>query len=337
MTEEIAVSLGTSNTSIFMPGGGIVFSEPSVIAYTGDPAARKVKAVGKEAAAMEGRTPDRITVVRPVEEGLISDADACRDMLSAFLLKIITPGIFGPKIRVIAGIPVGLSMEERRVYDDVFAKAGCTHTIMIENALLSAVGAGMPVHTHKSGLIADIGGGMTEIAVVSLGTIVNGCSMNVGGDMMDKALRDFIMGKYDIDLGLDAIRRIKSRIGSLYANDKRSLIVSGTDTASRAPANIRVRATDVMDALMPYYLRIADAVDSILQVLPPEASADIASDGLHVTGGAGRILGLDKLFYGKLNLPVVVHEDGEYAAVLGGGKLLENPVLLGEILNTRVK
>ena len=337
MTSDIAVWLGTPNTSIFMPGSGIVLCEPSVIAYNGDPAARKVKAVGKEAAAMEGRTPERVTVVRPLEEGLISNADACKDMLTAFLMKVIVPGVFGPKIRAIVGIPVGLSMEERRIYDDVFAKAGCTHAIMIENALLSAIGAGMPVHTHKNGLIVDIGGGMTEIAVVSLGTIVNGCSMNVGGDMMDKALRDFIMGKYDIDLGFDTIKRIKSRIGSLYSNDKRSLIVSGTDTATRSPANIRVRATDVMDALMPYYLRIADAVDSILQVLPPEAAADIGSDGVHITGGAGKILGLDKLFFGKLNLPVVIHDEGEYATVLGGGKLLENSVLLSEVLGTRVK
>ena len=335
MTEELAISLGTSNTSIFMPGNGIVLCEPSVVAYSGDPAARRIKAVGKEAAAMEGRTSDRITVIRPLEDGLISDADACRDMLNAFLLKVVRPGVFGPRIRAIVGIPVGLSMEERRIYDDVLAKVGVTHAIMIENAILAAIGAGMPVHTHKSGLIADIGGGMTEIAVISLGAIVNGCSINVGGDMMDKALRDFIMGKYDLDVGTETIKRIKSRIGSLYTNDKTGLQVSGTDISARSPANFRVKATDVMEALMPYYLRIADAIDSILQVLPPETSADIGGDGIHVTGGASKILGLDKLFFGKLNLPVIVHDDAEYATVLGGGKLLENSVLLGEVLGTR--
>ncbi len=335
MTEELAISLGTSNTSIFMPGNGIVLCEPSVVAYSGDPAARRIKAVGKEAAAMEGRTSDRITVIRPLEDGLISDADACRDMLNAFLLKVVRPGVFGPRIRAIVGIPVGLSMEERRIYDDVLAKVGVTHAIMIENAILAAIGAGMPVHTHKSGLIADIGGGMTEIAVISLGAIVNGCSINVGGDMMDKALRDFIMGKYDLDVGTETIKRIKSRIGSLYSNDKTGLQVSGTDISARSPANFRVKATDVMEALMPYYLRIADAIDSILQVLPPETSADIGGDGIHVTGGASKILGLDKLFFGKLNLPVIVHDDAEYATVLGGGKLLENSVLLGEVLGTR--
>ncbi len=335
MTEELAISLGTSNTSIFMPGNGIVLCEPSVVAYSGDPAARRIKAVGKEAAAMEGRTSDRITVIRPLEDGLISDADACRDMLNAFLLKVVRPGVFGPRIRAIVGVPVGLSMEERRIYDDVLAKVGVTHAIMIENAILAAIGAGMPVHTHKSGLIADIGGGMTEIAVISLGAIVNGCSINVGGDMMDKALRDFIMGKYDLDVGTETIKRIKSRIGSLYSNDKTGLQASGTDISARSPANFRVKATDVMEALMPYYLRIADAIDSILQVLPPETSADIGGDGIHVTGGASKILGLDKLFFGKLNLPVIVHDDAEYATVLGGGKLLENSVLLGEVLGTR--
>ena len=335
MTEELAISLGTSNTSIFMPGNGIVLSEPTVIAYSGDPADRRIKAVGKDAAEMEGRTSDRITVIRPLEDGLIANADACRDMLGAFLLKIIRPGIFGPRIRALVGIPVGLSMEERRIYDDVFAKVGCNRVIMIENALLAAIGAGMPVHTHKSGLIVDIGGGMTEIAVVSLGAIISGCSINVGGDMMDKALRDFIMGKYNLDVGAETIKRIKSRVGSLYSNDKTGILVSGTDISARSPANFRVKATDVMEALMPYYLRIADAVDSILQVLPPETSADIGSDGIHVTGGGSKILGLDKLFFGKLNLPVIVHDDAEYATVLGGGKLLENSVLLGEVLGTR--
>ena len=335
MTEELAISLGTSNTSIFMPGNGIVLCEPSVIAYDGKPESRRVKAVGKSAAAMEGRASDRINVIRPVEDGVIANADACRDMLTAFLLKVVRPGLFGPKIRAVVGIPVGLSLEERRVYDDVFAKAGCTYVTMVENAMLSAIGAGLPVHTHKSSLIVDIGGGMTEIAVISLASIVSGCAINVGGDMMDKALRDFIMGKYDFGVGTETIKRIKSRIGSLYSNDKTGLLVSGTDIAARAPANFRVRATDVMEALMPYYLRIADAVDSILQVLPPETAADISTDGVHVTGGASKILGLDKLMFGRLNLPVIVHNDAEYATVLGGGNLLENAVLLGEITGKR--
>lgn len=335
MTEELAVSLGTSYTSVFIPGNGIVLSEPSVIVYNGDPSQRRVRAAGKDAASMEGRAGDRLTVVRPIEDGVIADADACRDMLYSFVCRLYPPRVFSPRIRAVAGIPMGLSLEERRLYDDVFTKAGFHETVMIENAMLAAIGAGLPVHTHKSSLIVDIGGGTTEIAVVSLGSIVNGCSISVGGDMMDKALRDYLMGKYNLNVGNETIRKIKRRIGSLYSNDKSGVTVSGTDIAARAPANFRVNATDVMDALMPYYLRIADAIDSILQVLPPETSADISTDGIHVTGGAGKILGLDKLFFSKLNLPVTVHQDAEYATVLGGGKLLENTVLLNEIVSQR--
>lgn len=335
MTEELAVSLGTSYTSFFIPGNGIVLSEPSVIAYNGDPAQRRVRAVGKEAAAMEGRAGDRVTVVRPIENGVISDADACRDMLYSFICNLYPPRVFSPRIRALAGIPMGLSLEERRLYDDVFSKAGINETIVVENAMLAAIGAGLPVHTHKSSFIVDIGGGTTEIAAISLGAIVNGCSISVGGDMMDKALRDFLMGKYNLNVGYETIRKIKSRIGSLYSNDRSGLVVSGTDIAARAPTNFRVNAVDVMDALMPYYLRIADAVDSILQVLPPEISADIFENGLHVTGGAGKILGLDKLFFSKLKLPVTVHQDAEYATVLGGGKLLENALLLHELTSRK--
>lgn len=335
MTEEIAVSLGTSYTSLFIPGNGIVLCEPSVIAYNGNPSQRRVRAAGKDAAAMEGRAGDRVTVVRPVEDGVIADADACRDMLYSFVSRIYPPRVFSPRIRALVGIPMGLSLEERRLYDDVFAKVGFNETLMIENAMLAAIGVGLPVHTHKSSLIVDIGGGTTEIAVISLGSIANGCSISVGGDMMDKALRDFLMGKYNLNVGNETIRKIKSRIGSLYSNDRSGLTVSGTDIAARAPTNFRVNATDVMDALMPYYLRIADAVDSILQVLPPETSADISNDGIHVTGGAGKILGLDKLFFSKLKLPVTVHQDAEYATVLGGGKLLENALLLHELLDQK--
>ena len=228
-----------------MPGNGIVLCEPSVIAYDGKPESRRVKAVGKSAAAMEGRASDRINVIRPVEDGVIANADACRDMLTAFLLKVVRPGLFGPKIRAVVGIPVGLSLEERRVYDDVFAKAGCTYVTMVENAMLSAIGAGLPVHTHKSSLIVDIGGGMTEIAVISLASIVSGCAINVGGDMMDKALRDFIMGKYDFGVGTETIKRIKSRIGSrqiLGLFVKSGNLAIGRQSLLAKSANVRFRS-----------------------------------------------------------------------------------------------
>lgn len=335
MTEELAVVIGTTNTSIYMIGNGIVLSEPTKVAYNGDPKLGKVRAVGEEAADMIGKAPPNTVLSFPVTDGFITDPDACRDMLRAFLGKLLKPKVLAPRLRVLAGVPTGLTIEERRIYDDVFSKVGISETIMVENVLLAAVGIDLPVHTHKVSLIANLGGGISEIAAVSLGGIVSGCGINVGGGMMDRALRDFIMGKYNFRIGMSAIAKLKSEIGSLYSNDKSTLSVSGTDLIARSPSSITVKATDVMEALMPYYLRIADAADTIIKSLPPETAADISTDGLHLTGGASKIPGLDKLLSERLHLPVTVHADAEYAGILGAGKLLLNPVLLNEILSQK--
>lgn len=335
MTEEIGIVVGTTNTMIYKPGNGIVLCEPTKVAYNGDPKLGRVRAVGTEAAAMIGKVPEKTVLSFPVTDGFITDPDACRDMLDRFLRKVFKPRIFAPKIRAIVGVPTGLTIEERRIYGDVFAKVGINETIMVENILLSAVGVDLPVHTHKVSLVANIGGGLTEIAAISLGGIMKGYGINVGGSMMDRALHDFILGKYNFKIGMNTIAKLKSEIGSLYSNDKTSLLVSGTDIVSQAPMSVSIRSTDIMEALMPYYLRIADAIESVIKVLPPEASSDISIDGLHLTGGASKILGLDKLFSERLHLPVTVHPDGEYASVLGAGKLLASPVLLNEVMNQR--
>lgn len=335
MTEELAIVIGTTHTAIYMLGNGIVLYEPSKVAYNGDPKLGKVRAVGEEAAAMMGKAPEKTVLSFPVTDGFVTDPDSCRDMLQRFLGKVLKPRLFAPKVRAIAGVPTGLTIEERRIYDDVFSKVGITDAVMIENILLAAVGVDLPVHAHKVSLVANIGGGITEIAAISLGGIVKGCNINVGGGMMDRALRDYLLGKYNFKVGMSAVARVKEEIGSLYSNDRTTMSVPGTDLSRRVPSTIIVKATDIMDALMPYYLRIADAVESIVKALPPETAADLSTDGLNLTGGGSKILGLDKLMSDRLHIPVTVHPDAEYAAVLGGGKLLSNTVLLNEILSQR--
>ncbi len=333
MTEELAIVIGTANTMIYMPNNGIVLCEPSIVAYTGDPKSGKVRYVGNEAAATVGKTPENTNLRFPVTDGIISSPDACRDMLAAFLKKLIRPGLFGPKIRAIAAIPTGLALEERRIYDDVFARAGISDVIMIEKVLLAAVGAELPVHSDKVSLIANIGAGTTSIAAVASSGIVYGCSANIGGIMMDKALRDYILGKYNFRIGLSEAERIKCGVGSLFSNDKRKMTSRGADLTVMSPSSFDIKSTDVMEAVMPYYLRVADAIESIIRSLRPEIAADIYTDGLHLTGGACLIPGIEKMFSERLRIPVSVHVDSEYAAVLGAGKLLTNKAALREILS----
>ncbi len=335
MTEELAIVIGTSNTGIYMPGNGIVLYEPTKIAYNGDPKLGKVRAVGHEAAAMTGKAPESTVLSFPVSDGFITDPDSCRDMLYEFLCRVLRPRLFAPKLRVIAGVPTGMTIEEHRIYDDVFAKVGIRDAMTIENIMLSAVGIDLPVHAHKVSLIANIGGGITEVAALSLGGIVKACGINIGGGMIDRALCDYILGKYNFKIGPITASHVKEEIGSLYSNDLTTMPVTGTDVSRRAPTVINIKATDVMDSVMPYYLRIADAVETIIKSLPPESSSDITVDGLYLTGGGSKIPGLDKLLSDRLHIPVTVHPDAEYAALLGGGKLLSNAVLLNEILSRK--
>lgn len=333
MTEELAIVIGTANTMIYMPNNGIVLCEPSKVAYTGDPKNGKVRYVGNEAAAMVGKTPEKTTLVFPVTDGIISDPDACRDMITAFLQKLIKPKLFGPRINAVVAVPTGLTIEERRIYDDVLSRAGIHDVTMIEKVLLSAIGADLPVHSDKVSLVANIGAGVTSIAAISSSGIVNGCSINMGGLMMDRALKDFILGKYNFKIGMSEAEKIKCGIGSLYSNDNRTVHARGTDLTARAPASFAIKSTDIMEAIMPYYLRIADAIESIIKVLRPETAADIYTNGLHLTGGASKIPGLEKMFSDRLRIPVTVHPDSEYSAALGGGKLLSDTVLLNEIIS----
>ncbi|MBQ7227573.1 MAG: rod shape-determining protein [Clostridia bacterium] len=335
MTEELAIVIGTSNTSIYLPGNGIVLHEPTMVAYNGDSKLGKVRAVGKTASFMSGRITENTTLSYPVTGGFISDPDACRDMLTEFLKKLFRPRLFAPKFKAIVGVPIGLTIEERRFYDDVFSKSGINEIIAIENIVLSAIGIDLPVHSHKVNLIVNVGGGITEIAAISSSGIIKGCNLSIGGNLMDKAFRDYLLGKYNLKLGMSSIAKAKEEIGSLYANDTASMWVNGMDLNVHAPSGLNVKATDFMDALMPYYLRIADGIDSVIKSLSIESGADLTSGGVHIVGGGSKIPGLAKLLAERLNMLVTVHPDAEYANVFGGGKLLSNPVLLNEILTQR--
>lgn len=330
---EIAVEIGTGYTSLYVPGNGIVLREPTVIAFIGDPRGKRVRAVGLQAEKMLGKTPERTTIIEPVTDGVITDAQACGLLLKEFVKKILPQNyIFFPKIKAILGIPTGLGIEERSLYEDVCMAAGISEVTMVDNILLAGIGLDIPVRTAGAGIIVNIGAGATEIAAVSLAGVVSGCGVTIGGKMMDKAIIDFVAGKYDLKIGLNTARKLKNEIGSLYDNDTSELLVSGRNVKTKNTGSAYVTASNICGVVKPYYLRIADAVESIINMCPPEIVGEINKKGIYVVGGGSKILGIEKVFSERLGVNVCTVEEPSYCAILGAGKLLGDKQLLKEIL-----
>lgn len=329
---DVAIEIGTSFTSVYLSGAGVVLREPTAVAFVGDGENRKLLAVGEDAIKMKGTAPDRTTVVCPVVDGYVADVDSCTKMLTEFIKRILPLSyVFFPKIRAILVVPTGLTMEERKTYEDMLRTAGVAEVTMIENVIATALGMDLPIDSPAGGLVANVGGGVTEIAIVSLCGVVTGCSVSVGGNMMDHALVDYTIGKYGLRTGTATARKIKEEVGSLYPNDISSMEIRGMNVSSLTPAALTVYATDVYEALLPYYGKIADAVEGITNLCPPEIAAAIHAKGLFIAGGGAKMPGIERIFEPVLHIPVTVAEDPEYAAITGAGKLLGNKALLEKI------
>lgn len=328
-TMDIAIEIGTTFTSIYVSGEGVVLREPSVVAYYGDD--KKLLAVGRDAWEKKGKTPNGTTVVCPVADGYVSDFDVTKDMVAQFIKRILPPSyVIFPKIRAILVVPTGLSVDERRIYEDAVLGAGVSECTLVENA--TAVALGTDLDLEKGGLVATIGGGVSEVALISSFGVIAGCSISVGGNMMDKALSDYLMGKYGVRIGSSTARKLKEEIGSLYPGDVASMDATGIGVDSFAPACVTVYAADVYEAVAPYYARVSEAVSSVMSQCPPELALEVAGEGLHLAGGGAKIAGVERVIGAGIGIPVKVGFDCELASMIGAGKLLGNSRLLKEIL-----
>ncbi len=331
---EIALDLGTSFTSVYVSGNGIVLHEPSVIAYFDNGGKRRTRAVGAEAYAMMGRAPEKTKTVCPIVDGAIKDPEACSDMLSEFMKKILPDSyLIKPRIRCVLGVPIGISVEEREMYEEVLMRAGIEEITMISSVMLAAIGVEMPVSASFGGVVVAIGGGATEIAILSLSGIKSGCSITIGGDMIDRALMDGISGIYRLNIGRAAARSIKEKICSLIRNDCASVNISGMDIETKNIRSAVATADTLFNVVYDYYKNITDAVASLINSCTPTIAAEIQRYGLTVVGGGAQIPGLAAMMSRLLNLRVQVAPDAQFATVLGGGKLLSDNYLLEDILS----
>lgn len=322
---DIGIDLGTATTLVYVKGEGIVLCEPSVVAI--DTRTGEILAVGSEAKRMLGRTPGTITAIRPMRDGVIADFQVTQEMLKYFIRKVRAGRKhFLPIVlpRVIIAVPSGITEVERRAVEEAALQAGAHNVEMTEEPMSAAIGSGLPVNEPSGSMIVDIGGGTTEVAVISLGGIVVAKSVRVAGDAMDTAISQHIKTKYRLMIGERTAEEIKIRIGSAdELLEEKTMQIKGRDLVAGLPRTIEISSVEVREALREPISSIVDAVKTMLERTPPELASDIFDDGITLAGGGAQLRGLDTLLAVETGLPVRVAENPETAIVLGTGKQLD--------------
>ncbi|MEN8907597.1 MAG: rod shape-determining protein [Clostridiales bacterium] len=322
--QDIGIDLGTATVLVYIKGKGIVLREPSVVAI--DKNSNKLLAVGEEARRMLGRTPGHITAIRPLREGVISDYDVTERMLKYFINRVCGNrflNLFKPRIMVC--VPSGVTEVEKRAVEDAAVQAGARKTYLIEEPIAAAIGAGIDITKSCGSMIVDIGGGTTDIAIISLGGTVVSTSIKIAGDKFDESIVRYMRKKHNIMIGERTAEELKINIGSVYPREKEiSMDIRGRNLISGLPKTITVSSVEIMEALEESVSSIVEAVHSVLEITPPELAADISDRGIVMTGGGCLVYGLDKLIHEKTGIDVLVADDAISCVALGTGKALDN-------------
>ncbi len=319
---KIGIDLGTANTLVFVPGKGIVINEPSVVAIS--VAENKVLAVGLEAKEMLGRTPDTIVASQPLRDGAIADYRVTEAMLRYFINKV-TGRFRLLRPEIVLSIPAGVTSTERRAVVDAALKAGAKAAYVVKEPILAAIGAGIPIHTAQGNMIINIGGGTSEIAIISLGGVVAAHSARVGGNRIDQAIADYIKRKYSLAIGDRTAEEVKMKIGSAIAQVKEDFMeVRGRDLMGGLPKTINISSNEVTEAIQDELREIINVIKQVLQETPPELAADIMDKGMVLSGGTAQLRYLDQLIAKTIGVPCYVADDPAFCVVKGTGIVLEN-------------
>lgn len=326
MSSDLSIDLGTANTLIYMRGKGVVLDEPSVVAIRDDGSrgGKIVQAVGLEAKNMLGRTPGNITAIRPLRDGVIADFSVTEVMLQHFIKKVHGSSYFNPSPRVLICVPFGSTQVERKAIRESAEGAGARRVYLIEEPMAAAIGAGMPVSEARGSMVLDIGGGTSEVAVISLNGIVYAASERTGGDRFDDSITSYVRRNYGILIGEATAEKIKHTIGSAYPGDEiREISVKGRNLSEGIPRSFTLNSNEILEALQEPLQAIVSAVKAALEQTPPELGADVAERGIVLTGGGALLRDLDRLLMEETGLPVVVADDPLTCVARGGGRVLE--------------
>ena len=330
LSNDVAIDLGTANTLVFVKGSGIVLNEPSVVAI--DQATRKVYAVGSDAKAMLGKTPDHIAAIRPMKDGVIADFEITEMMLREFIRKSQKKKLF-IRPRIVIAVPSGITEVEKRAVRDSAEHAGAREVFLINEPVAAAIGVGLPVDKPAGNMIVDIGGGTTEIAVIALDGIVSNSSIRVAGDEMDEAIVQYVKRTYNLLIGELTAEAIKMKIGTAWKQTKEmEMEIKGRDLVNGIPKTLRLTSEEIREALSEPISQITEALKQALEGTPPELAADIVDRGIVMTGGGSLLRGLDSLFKEETNLPINLVDDPLLCVVLGAGKILDNISVYDRIL-----
>ncbi|NLL68434.1 MAG: rod shape-determining protein [Clostridiaceae bacterium] len=329
-TKEIGIDLGTANILVYLKGKGIILREPSVVAvnnHTG-----QVLAVGLDAKQMIGRTPGNITAIRPLKDGVIADFETTQGMLKYFMRKAVGNSPLA-KPRVVICVPSGVTEVEKRAVVDSAMSAGAKEAFLIEEPMASAIGAGLPVAEPSGSMVVDIGGGTSEVAVISLGGVVVSRSLRVAGDEFDDAIIHYIKKEYNLMIGERSAESIKVKIGSAYPLDKEETYnVSGRDLVTGLPKELEISSVEIRESLKEPINSVVESIKYTLEKTPPELASDIMERGIMLTGGGALLKGFDKLIFEETGIPVYIAEEPLDCVVLGTGKVLEELDTLSSVL-----
>lgn len=332
-SKDIGIDLGTANTLAYVRGKGIVVREPSVVAIKLD--TKQVLAVGTEAKKMVGRTPGSIVAIRPMRDGVIADYDVTQSMLKYLINKALLGKSSFRKPRVVVGVPSEVTEVEKRAVEEATFAAGAKDVHLVEEPMAAAIGAGLPVEEPTGSMVVDVGGGTTDVAIISLGGIVNSKNLRVGGDELDESIINYIKKEYNLMIGERTAEDIKMEIGSAYVKPKEaSMEIRGRDLVTGLPKTLKISSTEIMDALKEPVSNIIDAIKMTLEKTPPELAADIMDRGIMLTGGGALLDGLDKLVRQETGMPVQIAESPLDCVALGTGKILEEIELYKRVLSS---
>mgnify|MGYP006107126861 FL=1 len=331
-SQDMAIDLGTANTLVVLKDQGVVLNEPSVVAIVNEMGKRTVLAVGDEAKTMLGRTPGNIQAIRPLRDGVIADFIVTEEMIKHFIKKVHIKSTFANP-RILICVPTGSTPVERKAIQDSALAAGARRVQLIEEPIAAAIGAGLPISEATGSMIVDIGGGTTEIAVMSLGGVVFSKSLRIAGDAMDGAIINYMRKKFNLLIGESTAEKIKKEIGTAIPSTNNVFLMKGRDIRTGTPKEISLTEEDACEALMPILSQMLSAIKEALESTPPELSADLVDMGLVLTGGGALLKNIDKLISKDTGLPVTIADNPLECVAIGTGKALENEELFSTMMS----
>jgi rod shape-determining protein MreB len=331
-SQDMAIDLGTANTLVVLRGQGVVLNEPSVVAVVNDKGKKSVLAVGDEAKTMLGRTPGNISAIRPLRDGVIADFIVTEEMIKHFIKKVHKRRTFANP-RILIAVPTGSTPVERKAIQDSALAAGARRVQLIEEPIAAAIGANLPISEATGSMVVDIGGGTTEIAVMSLGGVVYSNSLRIAGDAMDSALQNYMRKEYNLLIGDSTAEKVKKEIGTAIPTNNNSYAVKGRDIRSGTPKEVNINEEDSSEALSGILNEIVNGIKDALENTPPELSADLVDMGLTLTGGGALLKNIDKRFSKETGLPVHIADDPLACVAIGTGKALDQEETFSTMLS----